>query len=104
MVPLEVEAEDSVLNQSPWTDLSPWTGAPCLRRRSRGTTWVEQDGAKPFPLLSFPSSEIKEREDPPTAGFQASDKAVILSEALRGSIANRSRRACLSEAERLQFH
>ncbi len=33
---------------------SPWTGAPCLRRRSRGTTWVEQDGAKPLPMLSFP--------------------------------------------------
>jgi hypothetical protein len=76
------------------TPLSPRTGAPCLRRRSRGTTWVEQDGAKPFPLLSFPCSEIKEREDPPTAGFQAPDKAVIPSEALRSSIANRSRRAC----------
>ena len=48
-----------------------------MRRRSRGTTWVEQEGAKPFPLLPFPCSEIKEREDPPTAGFQAPDKAVI---------------------------
>ncbi len=30
---------------------SPWTGAPCLHRRSRGPTWVEQDGAEPLPFL-----------------------------------------------------
>jgi hypothetical protein len=29
----------------------PRTGAPCLRRRGRGTTWVEQDGAKPLPVV-----------------------------------------------------
>jgi hypothetical protein len=39
---------------------SPWTGAPCLHRRSRGTTWVEQDGAAPLPLFSFACSEAKE--------------------------------------------
>jgi hypothetical protein len=27
-----------------------WTGAPCLHRQSRGTTWVEQAGAKPLPM------------------------------------------------------
>jgi hypothetical protein len=56
--PLDVEAEDSV----PF--LSPWTGAPCLRRRSRGTTWVEHDGAKPLPKLPFACSEVKQREEP----------------------------------------
>jgi HlyD family secretion protein len=25
-----------------------WTGAPCLHRRSRGITWVENEGAKPY--------------------------------------------------------
>jgi hypothetical protein len=40
--------------------LFPWTGAPCLHRRSRGTTWVEQDGAEPLPLFSFVCSEAKE--------------------------------------------
>jgi len=28
----------------------PWTGAPCLHRPSRGTTWVEKSGAKPPPM------------------------------------------------------
>jgi hypothetical protein len=31
-----------------------------LHRRSRGTTWVEQDGAEPLPLFSFACSEAKE--------------------------------------------
>src|ERR1700733_10330640 len=38
----------------------------CLHRRSRGTTWVEQDGAKPLPMLSFPRSKAKQREEPIT--------------------------------------
>jgi hypothetical protein len=31
----------------------------CLRRRSRATTWVEQDRAKPLPLFSFPCGKAK---------------------------------------------
>src|SRR5882757_11582136 len=52
---------------SPKCLLSLWTGAPqCLRRPRRGTTWVEQDGAKPLPMLSFACSEAKERLEPMT--------------------------------------
>jgi hypothetical protein len=42
--------------------LAPWTGAPCLDRRSRGTTWVEQDGAKPLPMFSFVRTKAKQRK------------------------------------------
>jgi hypothetical protein len=28
------------------------TGAPCLHRQGRGTTWVEQAGAKPLPMTT----------------------------------------------------
>jgi hypothetical protein len=34
------------------------TGAPCLHRRSRGTTWVEQEGAKPS-RLHLPAEPAK---------------------------------------------
>jgi hypothetical protein len=43
---------------------SPWTGAPCLHRRSGGTTWVEQDGAEPLPLFSFACSEARKQKAP----------------------------------------
>ncbi len=34
-----------------------WTGAPCLRRRGRGTTWVNKTGRSPLPMLSIACSE-----------------------------------------------
>jgi hypothetical protein len=36
---------------------APWTGAPCLRRYIRRTTWVDEMGRSPFPLFSFVCSE-----------------------------------------------
>ena len=35
---------------------SLWTGAPCLHRQGRSTTWVEQAGAKPLPMRTSASS------------------------------------------------
>jgi hypothetical protein len=41
-------------------DPTPRTGAPCLHRRSRSTTWVEQAGAKPLPYSLFPQTKSKQ--------------------------------------------
>jgi hypothetical protein len=49
---LEVEAKDSV----PFCP--PGRVPHVCARRSRGTTWVEQDGAKPLPMLSFACSRV----------------------------------------------
>jgi hypothetical protein len=46
--------------RGPASSLSPWTGAPCLHRRGRGTTWVEQDGAKPLPQFCFACSKAND--------------------------------------------
>jgi hypothetical protein len=84
---LEVEAEDSV-------PLCPPGRVPHVCVGVAGALHgLNKMGRSPFRCCLFRAAK-SEREDPPTAGFQAPDKAVILSEALRSSIANRSRRAC----------
>jgi len=60
------------------------------RRRSRGTTWVEQDRAKPFPLCLFRAAEINNERTLLQLGSKPPTKPSSLSEALCSSIANRS--------------
>jgi hypothetical protein len=56
----------------------PWTGAPCLRRRSRGTTWVEQMGRSPFRccLLRAPKSKNEKDPHPASERCEAEGSAV----------------------------
>jgi hypothetical protein len=61
-----------------------------------GTRWGDALSA-----VVFSVQRIKERADPPTAGFQAPYKAVILSDALRSSNANRS---LILDTRDLQFY
>ena len=46
------------------TTASLWTGAPCLDRRSRGTTWVDKTGRSPFRCSRYSSLDCLKLKAP----------------------------------------
>jgi len=93
---LEVEAEDSV-------PLCPPGRVPHVCVGVAGALHgLNKMGRSPFLCCLFRAAKSKNEKTLQQLGSKAPDKAVILSEALRSSIANRSRRAC-AERRELQF-